>query len=239
MENNLFFSGLRFETKEVVDERLYIDGLTVESLSEKFGTNGRYARRNIFTFNTVDDKFYKLENGSEPLNPSSWKKLTDSFVVFPDYNDEDDYVRGSCVMFTDSFNRVGFYISLTQTQAGESPETHPSLWFQVSAPSGNNASGYRQTVMHRLNPADELTHTINIVFDRNSLPEGTSPVIECYVDLNDPQEGYVGWNRCVPSMVTWTTGSMIKIRVEFSGDMSIINYNEASTQQMNVKLVIV
>lgn len=239
MESNIFYSGLRFETKEVVDKRLYINGLTVQSLTDTFGINGRFAGRNVFTFNTQDDKFYKLVESSDPLNPSSWKKLADSFVVFPDYIDGESYVKGSCVMFSDSFNRVGFYISLFPTTAGESPETEPLLWFEISAPSEGSGSGYRQTVMHRIVPNEEPTHTINVIFDKNSLPDGTSPIVECYVDMNNPQEGFIGWVRCIPSIVTWTTGSLLKVQISFIGDLSSLNYNGSDAGQTNVKLVII
>lgn len=238
MKSNLFFSGLMFETKEVVDQRLYIDGLTEASLRETFGVGGRFAGRNIFTFNTQDDKFYKLVDETDPLNPTSWKKLTDSLVVFPDYTGGETYVKGSCVMFTDSFNRVGFYISLNQTEAGESPETDPQLWFDLSTSSSSSGEVYRETVLHRIDPSDEDTHVINVFFDKNNLPDGTSPNVVCYIDLNDPQEGQIGWVRCFPSMVTWTTGSMMRLQISFSGDMSDVNFIGADPQQMNVKLVI-
>lgn len=235
---NMFYSGLMFETKEVVDKRLYIDGLSETSLRDTFGVSGRYAGRNIFTFNTQDEKFYKLVDDTDPLNPTSWKKLTDSLVVFPDFMVGETYVKGSCVMFMDSFNRIGFYISLVPTKAGQSPETHPQLWFDLSASTNTTGDAFRESVLHRLNPTDANTHTINVFFDKNNLPDGTSPIVVCYVDLKDSQEGQIGWVRCFPSMVTWGTGSLIKIKIEFSGDLSDINFSSSTPQQTNVKLVI-
>lgn len=239
MRKNLFYSGLHIESKDVVDKRLYINGLTTDSLKDTFGQGGRFAGKNVFTFNTKDDKFYKLVTHTDPLNPSSWKKLVDSFVIFPEFVDGESYVKGSSVMFDDSFNRVGFYIAVTQTQEGQSPETHPNLWFKISAPSEDgNLGGYRNTILHSLNPNSAPTQEITITFDKNSLPENTSPSVECYVDLDDPQEGYTGWVRCVPSVVTWTTGSMIKTKIAFSGDMDSIRFNSGE-ENNNVKIVIV
>lgn len=239
---HIFYAGLDIRSKEPVDKRLYISDLTIASLQASFGDDGRYGELNAVTFNRTDKKFYALNeyaSKADVINPAKWVVVGEGSIEFPTYLPGNAYNLGGCVTFEDSVNYEAFYIALGPVAIGESPETNPEKWLNISASS--IATSPYELVEYRLDTRDpEGLATRDFVTNVSSLVSaaGTKiPKIMILADFDEAVSGNTVWTAIQPYYEFYTEGGVVKCRIIFTGDLSEIYYDNADSGQMNINII--
>ncbi|MNX09503.1 hypothetical protein D3C86_392340 [compost metagenome] len=110
-----------FQRDIAIDPRKYRN-----TYLSKFRPAGSGANSNVIPFAEYTVETILLQNASMLNNHTAWKGLGRS--AFSNYNPATAYVVGNRIKFTGADEEPHYYICKTNTNAGESPTTHPAKW---------------------------------------------------------------------------------------------------------------
>jgi hypothetical protein len=223
--------------------QFYIDSLTVAELKRCFGENGEWGYAKAYVFNRSTNQFMSLNTftqQSDAIVTGNWSTVSQYITEFPVWQAGESYGLGSCVTFTDSFNSTNFWIGVAPSTPGQSPETHPGNWYNLSA--ATTMSVIHQEFLYRLDtrvPEGVATRDFTLNVNSQVSNNGSrTPQIEVYADFNETVSGQQSWQKVYTKIVTYTESGTVKVKVTFSGDLSEIYYDNLTASQKNIKIIL-
>jgi len=238
MKKHEFFAGLKIKSNEPIDDRLYVDAITVDALKSIFGDYGQYGFANAVLFNRADNKFWYQSawaTAVDSVTVAKWSAVGLNAISFPAWLDSETYGVGSCITFTDSGNNTGFFIGLSSIAANESPESDANLWLNVSASQSVTATVLFEQIDHRLDPDTASTHTISHEVSEVVTDNGSRiPNINIWGDFGERVSGNIVWHKVEPAFRVYTEAGTLNCEVAFTGDLSGLHYDAAQTTEKNI-----
>lgn len=236
-------SSIVAKVDKPTDPKLYIADLTVNSLKAKFGENGEYGYAKAFVFNEATMQFMSLQTfavQSDVIVPANWTTVAQYITEFPQWQAGESYGLGSCAVFTDSFNQTNFWIGLAPSTPGQSPETHPANWYNLSAAS--QVTVQHQKVLYRLDTRDpEGLTTRQFVVNADAVVTNNgvrTPNIQVFADIQETVSGQAVMTLVDCNVVSWIQSGVVKFQLTFTGDLSEIYYDNGTPSQTNIMITI-
>lgn len=239
----ILYDSIQCLFSKPADKRTEIDELTETALIAAFGDHGQFAWAKAHVFNKATSQFMSLQTFTEPLdaiNPANWSTVAQYIVEFPVWQAGESYDLGSCVVFTDSFATTNFWIGVAPSTPGQSPETHPANWYNLSAAS--TLTVQNQKILYRLdtrNPEGLASRQFTINADANVSNNGSRiPNIQVFADLQETVGLQSVLTEIEPNIVQWTESGIVKFQLTFSGDLSSIYFDLGTPSQTNITITL-
>lgn len=240
MEKQIYYAGFEIRSNEPIDEKLYIETLSVGELQRIYGVTGEWGFAKAVVFNRATGRWIKLNTfatQSDCINTANWSNVGEGGVEFVEWSALLAYNVGSCIWFEDSLNYVSFYIGLEPISAGENPENTPSKWYDLQ--SASIASTLYYQVLHRLDPDDDLTKTSILSVPAQVSNNGVNyPHVEIWGDFGERVSANIEWERVSCETSTYVEGGVMKVKFNLSGDLSDIEFNALDPLQTNIMIII-
>lgn len=242
MKKHIIHAGIFVKAQEPIDERLYVDELSVTELERIWGESGEYSYSFAVIFNRDTKTWMYLSThatNTDALVPANWTNVGSNAVAFPEYVASNSYGVGSCIWYTDGSNYTSFYIGTEVISANETPETNPEKWYDIQQSSSSEYVHYEQ--MHRLDVTDSNTHSLIVdVPSAVSNAGQNAPIVEVYADMGERVSSNIVWVPVSTTNKIYTEGGVSKVDIEFAGDIAAfpIEFNGGDPSQNNVKIVI-